>query len=100
MKKNLLAFSFLFSLALSAPFATLLAEELKLEVTEDSALKTALEKVVGKTVTLRLISGEDVSGVVEAVGPTVVRVGQLTGKEYYAAVVVIDRISALIYRAK
>ena len=100
MKKSLIIFSLLFSLTLSVPFTGLQAEELKLEVTEDNALKAALEKVVGKTVTLKLINGEDISGVVEAVGPTAVRIGQLTGKEYYSAVVVIERISAVVYRAK
>ena len=100
MKKGLLLYLFLFSLTLTAPFTGLKAEDLKLEVTEDNALKAALEKVVGKTVTLKLINGEDISGVVEAVGPTAVRIGQLTGKEYYSAVVVIERISAVVYRAK
>src|SRR5689334_11052861 len=100
MKMTLFLISLL-SLSLLAPTpSTVLAEELKLEVTDSAALKSSLEKVIGNSVTLRLTSGEDISGILEAVGPTAVRVGQLTGKEFYSAVVVIDQISALIYRSK
>ena len=76
------------------------AEETKIEVTNSGAVKAALEKMVGKQVTLRLVSGEDITGVLEASGPDAVRVAQLTGKEYYTAVVKADAVNAVIYRAK
>lgn len=76
------------------------AEDVKLEVTDAAAVKNSLEKLVGKSVALRLANGEDIAGIVEQVGPTAVRVGQLTGKEFYSAVVALDRISAVVYRAK
>ena len=93
------------TLALSAGYqlavpATLRADEIKLEVNDPNAMKANLDHFVGKTITLRLHSGEDLSGVVEAVGPTVLRLGQLTGKEFYSAMIKLDEISAVIYRAK
>lgn len=89
----------------TACFATLytspsFGDETKVEVTDADAIKLGLEKLSGKSVTLRLSGGEDVSGVVEAVGPSAVRIGQLTGKEFYSAIVTLADITAVIYRAK
>ena len=103
MKKYLFlwlsAIIFCSSIVLSyAPVAS--AEELKIEVGDPDAIRVALEKVAGKSVVLKLTGGEEIAGVVESVGPTAVRIGQLTGKEFYSAVVLIERVSAIIYRAK
>ena len=76
------------------------AEETKIEVSDPNAITSGLQKLVGKTVTLRLRSGEDLSGIVEAVGPNAVRLGQLTGKEFYSAIIKVDDVSAITYRAK
>ena len=93
------------ALAFSAPYALttpslVRADEIKLEVSDPNAMKTNLNNFIGKSITLRLRSGEDISGVVEAVGPTVLKLGQLTGKEFYSAMIKLDEISAVIYRAK
>jgi hypothetical protein len=76
------------------------AEDKKLSVSEEEAIKDGLKALTGKAVTLQLSSGQDVSGTIEEVGPEVVRIGQLSGKEFYSALVSIEEISALIYRAK
>lgn len=76
------------------------AEETKMEVSDPNAMTSSLQKLVGKSVTLRLHSGEDISGIVEAVGPNALRLGQLTGKEYYSAIIKVDDVSAITYRAK
>lgn len=76
------------------------ADDTKIEVTDANFIKSGLEKLAGKTVTLRIAGSEDISGIVESVGPSAVRIGQLTGKEFYSAVVALDSISAVIYRAK
>ena len=82
---------------LSAPA---IAEELTIDVTAEAAVQEALRKLTGKSVTLRLDGGAELSGLVEAVGETAVRIGQLTGKEFYSAVVRLDEVAAVIYRAK
>ena len=76
------------------------SEEVKIEVTAADALRAALEKMVGKNVALRLHSGEEIGGTLEAVGPDAVRLGQLTGKEFYSAVIRIEGIDSVIYRNK
>jgi len=84
--------------AFNTPY--LYADEGKIEVTDANALKAALEKLAGKSVTLKLGSGEELSGVLEAVGPSALKLGQLTGKEFYSAIVQISEVSVVIYRAK
>lgn len=76
------------------------AEDTKLSVQGDSALHAALSSLVGKSVTLQLKGSEPVSGVVEEVGKDAVRIAQLSGKEFYSAIVKLDSVNALVYRAK
>lgn len=76
------------------------AEERKLSVTEANPIKAGLEASVGKTVTVQLSSNQELTGVVEEVGSHAVRLAQLSGKEFYSAVISIDSIVAIIYRAK
>ena len=76
------------------------AEEVKLEVDQANAMQRGLNLLIGKSVTLRLNSGGEMSGVVEAVGPTAIRLGALVGKEFYSAVVQLEDVSAVVYRAK
>ncbi len=97
---NLTPFAALLGLSLLMAPVVANSEEPKIEVTSTEAPKEALEQLKGKTVTLRLTAGEDVSGTVESVGPTAVKIGQLTGKEFYSALVKIENIAAIIYRAK
>lgn len=72
----------------------------KVDVAAPDAIAKGLEKLTGKPVTLRLHGGEEVSGVLDATGPTAVRIAQLTGKEFYSAIIKTDAIEAVIYRAK
>lgn len=80
--------------------AVSLAEEVKIEVSSEHAQKEALDQLKGKSVTLRLRAGDDLTGVVEATGPTTVKIAQLAGKEFFSAIVKIEDITAIIYRAK
>ena len=88
------------ALTLSGLTTAAFADEVKIDVSAANALHAALEKLVGKSVALRLHSGEEVAGMLEAVGPDSVRVGQLTGKEFYAAVIRIEGIDGVVYRNK
>ena len=102
MKNTLSALIFSFALFLTPIFSSTnaFADPMTLEVTDSQALELGLKAMVGKTVTLQLTSGSELSGVLEAVGPSTVRIGQLTGKEFYSAVVRIEQIIAVVYRAK
>ena len=79
---------------------TVRAETAPLEVTDAQAIDQGLKSLIGKGVTLRLRGGEEMSGVLEAVGPTAVRLGQLTGKEFFSAIIRIEEIAGVVYRAK
>ena len=94
---KLLQRSFLILLVSSV---TLFAADGKLEVKSDDGMKSILEKQVGQVVELRLGSGEKIGGKVEKVGETLVHLVQLTGQEFFEAVVDIDSVSAVVVRSK
>ena len=50
--------------------------------------------------TLKLSSAEELSGIVAKVGPDAVQLSQLSGKEFYDAVVPLEKIEALIIRTR
>ena len=87
------------SLLVSVP-VLVSAETPMLEVTDAHPLKANLEKLVGKTVTLKLSSGEELGGVVKKVGPEAVQISELTGREFFDAVVPLEKIVALIVRTR
>ena len=66
----------------------------------DDNVKTLLQRQVGKTVELRMRSGEKIGGKLERVGDTMAHLSQLTGAEFYEAAVAMDAISAVVMRAK
>ena len=52
----------------------------------------------GKQVTIRLEGGEELTGTVAALSPVTVKLTGLVGKEYYGAVIRLERIAAVIVR--
>ncbi len=72
----------------------------QLQVTTSDTIKSNLENFKGRTVILRLGSNDEVAGIVSEVGEKAVHLTQLTGKEFYDAVVPLEKINALIVRAK
>ena len=86
--------------ALSIPLFTASAQDAKLEVRSGDVVKTVLERQVGKRVGLVLTTGPELSGVVTAVGDHVVHISELSGREFLDAVIPLDRISAVVIRAR
>lgn len=76
------------------------ADEQRLLVAEQNPIQKSLEAAVGKSVTLKLGAGEEISGIVAKVGPEAVQLTQLQGKEFFDALVPFAKISALVVRAK
>ncbi|MCB0352678.1 MAG: hypothetical protein KDD64_04110 [Bdellovibrionales bacterium] len=76
------------------------AEAPALEVTDAQPVKANLEKLVGKPVTLKLSSGEELGGIVKKVGPEAVQISELTGREFFDAVIPLEKIVALIVRTR
>ena len=76
------------------------AEEMSLKVEKADTIRSFLEQHVSERVTVKISSGEDITGKVESVGDHVVHLSQLSGKEFYDAVVNLDEIAAVIVRAR
>ena len=95
MKHLLLAILML----IAAASSNLLAQS-QLDFRPDDTVKTLLERQVGKSVELRMKSGEKVAGKLEKVGDKLVHLSQLAGAEFYDAAVELDSISAVVVRAK
>ena len=87
--------------ALLALLATaLLAQEARLPVSGQDTVRSVLQRQQGKAVILKLDSGDDVGGKVRLVGDHVVHLEQLTGQEFYDAVVDLEEVAAVILRAR
>ena len=76
------------------------AVDQRLVTTAENPIQKSLEKIVGQSVTLKLGSGQEVSGIVAKVGPEAVQLTQLQGKEFFDALVPLEKIDALLVRAK
>ena len=75
-------------------------EDAALAVKNEDTIQTVLRTHSGKPVTLRLGSGEEVGGTVKTVGLHVVHLTELSGKEFFDAVVPLDRIDAVVVRVR
>ena len=72
----------------------------KLTVAGDATVRSVLESQKGKRVGVLLTTGQELTGVVTAVGGTVVHLSELTGREFFDAVVPLERVSAVIVRTR
>jgi len=76
------------------------AGEAKFELKSSAAIKDILAENVGKRVGIKLNSNEELEGTVTKVGDSLVHLSRLSGKDFYDAVVLIDRISAISMRVR
>ena len=87
-------------LALMTTLAASAVAEDKIGFTPTDTPATVLKRNEGQKVELRLKSGEKFSGKIAAVGDKAVHVAELTGQEFYDAVISLDDVSAVIIRTK
>lgn len=66
----------------------------------DEALVTALKAREGKLATVLLQSGTELTGKVASVSADSVTLTELSGKEFYDAVIALDRVQAVLVRAR
>ena len=83
-----------------ALFAATAFGQSKLDLQPNDTVRSVLERQVGQVVDLRMKSGEKIGGKVDKVGDKLVLISQLTGADYFDAVVDIDDIAAVAVRAK
>jgi len=94
MKRYSLFFGFII-----AAFCCNLPAQDKIDLQPNATVLSILQGSTGKTVELRLNSGE-IGGKVEKVTDQVVHLSQLTGAEFFEAFVDTKDIAAVIIRAK
>jgi hypothetical protein len=78
----------------------LFAQESKFELNKASAVKDILIEHVGKRISIKLDGGEELEGIVTKVGDPLVHISKLSKRDFYDALIRIDRISAIIVRAR
>lgn len=89
----------LLGLALCLVVLSAAVAQANLSVGAEDTLGTVLGRYVGKSVTLKLDSGDELTGTVRSVGK-VVHLEQLGGKEFFDAVVDLDEVAAVVVRAR
>jgi hypothetical protein len=71
-----------------------------LSITADDNIESVLKSNDGKQVTVKLGSGDELTGTIGTVNGKLVHLRELSGKEFFDAVVSMDNISAIIIRTK
>lgn len=99
MKKTVMVMAALcFSLLALSPVWG--AEEGRYELKNSATMKEVLTERMGKQATIRLHSGEELDGTVTMVGQSLVHLAKLRGKDFYDAVINIDKISAVLIKVR
>lgn len=98
MTKTLLALLAAVTLFASTP--SFGAEATPITLGDQKGIATLLKARVGSGATLMLRGGGEVGGTVVKVGDDAVHIGQLTGKDFYDAVVALDAIAAVVVRVR
>jgi hypothetical protein len=94
MKYAVSTLLFAAALACSAPAAA------QLQVGASDTVESVLRAQKDKRVTLRLRSGQELTGVVRGGNARVVQLGAITGREFFDAVVPLEAIDAVLIRTK
>ena len=71
-----------------------------ISINDDDSIKTVLTAQMGKRVSIKTKSGQELSGTVTTVTDKLTHIAKLTGKEFYDAIVVNSNIEAVIIRTK
>ena len=80
-------------------FATpALAQEVSVGPSDN--ILTVLNNQKGKRVTVRLASGQEMTGTVREITSRLVVLGGLTGREFFDAVVPVESVEAVLIRTK
>jgi hypothetical protein len=72
----------------------------ELRVAANDTLQSVLAAQKGARVTVRVRSGQDITGVVRDVNPRVVQIGAVSGREFFDAVVPLEAVDAVFVRTK
>jgi small nuclear ribonucleoprotein (snRNP)-like protein len=99
MRKSISIAVVLGMLSLVTAFTNVSAAEPTYEL-KATSIKEVLAENMGKRVTVRLQTGENLEGIVSKVGDSLVHLSKITTRDFYDAVVRIDTISAVVFRVR
>ena len=74
------------------------ADETKAPAPFGESVKIMLDASVGRAVTLHLASGQEIAGTVMKVGDHAVHLARIVGRDFYDAVVLLDRVDAVLFK--
>ena len=100
MKKRFLTVAALLVLGTTVPVVGARAEEAAFTLKASDTMRDVLSQYTGKKVALRIESGDEIEGTVTMVGNSLLHISKLSGKEFYDAVISIDKISAVRMRMR
>jgi hypothetical protein len=99
-KIRAIAFLIVLSVIASSIATTAFSEENVFQFGKDNSLQTNLLQFKGKTIEIQLKTGGQLTGKLSEVGTQSILLKELQGKEYYDALIVIDDITAVIFKAR
>jgi len=99
-KFRVIAFLVVLSVMVTSIATTAYSEENVFQFGKDKSLQTNLLQFKGKTIEIQLKTGGQLSGKLSEVGTQSILLKELRGKEYYDAIIVIDDITAVIFKAR
>lgn len=94
-RRYFISILFICMLAVTSPAG---ADEIS--INSGDTINTVLTSQMGKRVSITMKSGQVLSGTVSAVTDKVTHISELTGKEFYDAVVATDHIESVTIRVK
>lgn len=90
----------IFLIAAALACAAVPATGAELKVGANDTVQSVLTAQKGARVTVRLRSGQELTGVVREVGARVVQLGAISGREFFDAVVPLEAVDAVLVRTK
>jgi hypothetical protein len=87
-------------LATLAALVALPALSADFSVAANDTVETVLAAQQGKRVSLRLRSGQELTGTIKLVTPRLVHLGAIAGRELFDAAVPLEAVEAVLVRAK
>ncbi|TAN37871.1 MAG: hypothetical protein EPN25_14950 [Nitrospirae bacterium] len=100
MKRGIKLFLACVMLTMTLVTADLFAAEGPFELNAGYSIKEVLTAQVGKRVSVRTDAGETFEGTVTRVGDHLLHISKLSGKDFYDAVVRIDRINSVVLKVR
>ena len=101
MIKNILCVAMLVVSGMAVQAPNVFADEQKYELKSAAAtVKDVLSENINKRVIVRMDTGDTLEGTVSKVGDSLVHLSKISGRDFYDAVVRMDKISAVLFKVR